>query len=356
MGILIEGIGTYIPDIEIPNAHFLRQPFYDARGQRILRPGEEVVQKFEEITGIKTRRYARPEQVTSDLATEAARQALADAGLSPDELHYIVVAHNFGDVRPGQGTLDMVPALAARVAHHLAASNPRLVTYDLAFGCPGWIEAVISVLKRIQDGEHALVIGAEALSRVYDPYDRDSMIFSDGAGAVVLTADAARPGGFLAHLTRSYAGHTTQFLNMGPSYRPGYAPGRLFMHMQGRKVYEFALKEVPMALKAVLDQAGLRPEDLRMVLIHQANAKMDEAILRRFLKLYGLRRPPRPDYMPMTIHFLGNSSVATIPTMMALIKQGQLPPFSFEPGDIVLMTSVGAGMNINAALYQFPPE
>ncbi len=352
--VLIAGVGTYIPEIRITNAHFIRKTFYDKAGKRIVRPGEDVVKKFEDITGIKERRYAKPEEVTSDLATKASIQAIEDAKIEPSQLNYVVVAHNFGDVKPDKATLDMVSSLASRVAKNLNIENKALITYDIAFGCPGWIEAVINVINRMKPGEYGLVIGAETLSRVYDPYDRDSMIFSDGAGAVVLKAiETDREVGFIGWESRSYAGETVNYLYMSPSYKKDHDQNRLYMHMEGRRVYEFALREVPAAIKGLLDKKGLHLRDTGMLLIHQANAKMDHAILKRLLRLYGMKKPPREYYMPMTIQHLGNSSVATIPTMLALIKQGKLPPYEFESGDIIIMASVGAGMNINALLYKW---
>ncbi len=352
--VLIVGAGAYIPDIRITNDYFLRKTFYDKEGNRIVRPGEDIVKKFEDITGIKERRYAHPEEVTSDLATKASIQAIEDAQIKPSQLNYVVVAHNFGDVRPGAATLDMVSSLASRVAKNLGIENNSLITYDIAFGCPGWIEGVINILNRIRPGEYALVVGAETLSRVYDPYDRDSMIFSDGAGAVVLKAiETDREIGFLGWESRSYAGETVNYLYMSPSYKRDHDQSRLYMHMEGRRVYEFALTKVPSAIKSLLDKKGLHLKDTSMLLIHQANAKMDHAILKRLLRLYGMKKPPREYYMPMTIQTLGNSSVATIPTMIALIKHKQLLPYEFEHGDIVIMASVGAGMNINAMLYKW---
>lgn len=352
--ILIAGTGAYIPDLRITNEHFLRKTFYDKEGNRIVRPGEDVVKKFEDITGIKERRYAQPEEMTSDLATKASLEAIEDAQIKPSQLNYVVVAHNFGDVKPDMPTLDMVSSLASRVAKNLGIDNPALITYDIAFGCPGWIEAVINVINRMKPGEYALVVGAETLSRVYDPYDRDSMIFSDGAGAVVLKAiETEQEIGFLAWESRSYAGETVDYLYMSPSYKKDHDQSRLYMHMEGRKVYEFALREVPSAIKSLLDKQGIHLKDTSMLLIHQANAKMDHAILKRLLRLYGMKKPPREYYMPMTIQTLGNSSVATIPTMIALIRQKKLLPYEFEPGDIVIMASVGAGMNINAMLYKW---
>ena len=120
--------------------------------------------------------------------------------------------------------------------------------------------------------------------------------------------------------------------------------------MYGRKIYEFALNNVPLAMKECLDNSGCSIDEVKKVFIHQANEKMDEAILHRFYKLHGKTAPA--DVMPMTIDKLGNSSVATVPTVFDLVKRGKLEGHSIEPGDVVIFASVGAGMNINAIVYR----
>ena len=120
--------------------------------------------------------------------------------------------------------------------------------------------------------------------------------------------------------------------------------------MHGRKIYEFALSNVPKAMASCLEKSGVPIEKVKKVLIHQANEKMDEAIIHRFFKQY--KKTPPEGIMPMSIHKLGNSSVATIPTLYDLLVKGELENHSLEKGDIVLFASVGAGMNINAMVYQ----
>ncbi len=122
--------------------------------------------------------------------------------------------------------------------------------------------------------------------------------------------------------------------------------------MDGRKIYEYALKNVPLVIQQALQKSGTELTDVKKVLVHQANGKMDEAILKRLFKLYGIRETPH-DVMPMTISTLGNSSVATIPTLLDLIMKHQMENHEFKQGDKVVMASVGAGMNINALVYQF---
>jgi 3-oxoacyl-[acyl-carrier-protein] synthase-3 len=196
----------------------------------------------------------------------------------------------------------------------------------------------------------ALVIGAETLSRVIDRYDRDSMIFSDGAGAVVVEY-VESTGGILSLSALSHCQEEIGYLNLGQSYNPSENPGVQYIKMKGRKVYEYALKHVPEAMKACLDESGLAITELKKIFIHQANEKMDEAIVEAFYKLYGMQMPK--DIMPMCIHYLGNSSVATIPTLLDLVRKGCDTNHNLEPGDAIMFASVGAGMNINAVCYRY---
>ena len=227
------------------------------------------------------------------------------------------------------------------------------MAYDLPFGCPGWVEGLIQANYFIKSGDakRCLVIGTETLSRVIDPHDVDSMIFSDGAGATILDATTT-PGGILVHKTETHALHYCDLLNMAGSGSP-WAENKsdIFLKMKGRKVYEFALSKVPLLIKATLDKANIPLSEIKKIFIHQANEKMDNAIAERLFQLYGMDSLP-PGIMPMTIGYLGNSSVATVPTLLDLVRRGEIPGQSLESGDKVIFASVGAGMNINAIVYQ----
>ena len=120
--------------------------------------------------------------------------------------------------------------------------------------------------------------------------------------------------------------------------------------MQGRKVYEFALKNVPIAMKECLDFSKIPIEKIKKIFIHQANQKMDEAIINRFFKLYNKKTPD--NILPMNIEDFGNSSVATIPTLFDLVKKTNYQGHKISKGDIIMFASVGAGMNINAITYK----
>jgi 3-oxoacyl-[acyl-carrier-protein] synthase III len=197
-----------------------------------------------------------------------------------------------------------------------------------------------------------LVIGGETLSRVIDLYDRDSMIFSDGAGATVLEyKESDHDAGILSCSAMSHCVQESEYIYFGKSYFPDSDPRVRFIKMKGRKVFEYAMKNVPSAMKNCLDASGIDIQDLKKVFIHQANEKMDEGIIKAFYKLFGLSTIP-PLIMPMSIHKLGNSSVATIPTLYDLVAKGKLAEHQLVKGDIVLFASVGAGMHINAVCYR----
>lgn len=352
---LITGVGSIIPSIIKTNRDFTTHDFYSEDNQRITQPPQQVVDKFQQITGIEARRYAPENTNASELATMAARLAIEEAGIDPETLDQVIVAHNFGNVVKHTIQTDILPALASRVKHELGIRNAGCVAYDILFGCPGWIQGVIQADTFFKAGiaKKCLVIGTETLSRVLDNYDRDSMIFSDGAGACVLEAVPAEStrSGILSWSVQSHCMEEAYYLYMGKSNFPGSDPRVRYIKMKGRKVYEYAVKYVPLAMKDCLDKAGVGIGELKKVFIHQANEKMDEGIIRELYKLYGRKEIPAGT-MPMSIHQLGNSSVATIPTLFDLVRKGRLPDHQLLPGDIIIFASVGAGMNINAICYR----
>ena len=352
MAIRITGTGSYIPSIIEKNEDFYNHQFLNADGSSINSTNEIIVEKFKAITGIKERRYIKDELLNSDIAFFASQKAIEDANIDKESIDYIIVAHNYGDVKYNAEQSDTVPSIASRVKHLLQIKNPKCVGYDLLFGCPGWIEGVIQAKAFIASGiaKRCLVVGSETLSRVVDKYDRDSMIYSDGAGAVIVE-ESDEEGGILAHESATYALDEAHFIYFGETNNTEITDKRRYIKMYGRKIYEFALSNVPKALKSCLEKSGKSITDVKKILIHQANEKMDEAIVDRFYKLYDMKMPE--GIMPMTINMLGNSSVATVPTLFDMILKGQLKNQEINKGDIIMFASVGAGMNINAIVYQF---
>lgn len=352
---IITGSGSYIPPVIKVNDDFITRNFHGINNQPLGVPAAEVVKKFEQITGIGERRYAPDNLNTSDIAAVAAKLAIEDSGIDAETIDQIIVAHNYGDVVKGTVQSDTVPSVASRVKHLLGIRNPACVPYDILFGCPGWVQGMIQadIYFRAGSAKTCLVIGAETLSRVLDDYDRDSMIFSDGAGACILEYKEAgdQPVGILGTSTRSDCLNEVSFINFGESYHPGFNEDTRFIKMKGRKVYEYAVRHVPEAMKGCLDKSGIAITDLKKIFIHQANEKMDEAIVTAFYNMYGIQKAPE-HIMPMSIHWLGNSSVATIPTLYDLVCKGMVKDQQLHPGDVILFASVGAGMNINAVCYR----
>lgn len=351
---IIIGSGSYIPPRIIGRDHFMDSQFYTDEGDKIEKDNAEVIQKFVEITEIENRRYLNEDQHNSDLAYEAAKEAIYDAQIDPETIDYIIFASNFGEVDKN-GMSNFMPSMAARLKHKLQIVNRSCIPYDMIFGCPGWVEAMIlaDTLVKANKAKHILVVGAETLSRVTDPYDRNRMIFADGAGAVVVKATDEENVGIIANSTICDNGPELMFLENAPSLNKSVEQDTLYIRMHGRKIYEYALKNVPDAIKGTIDQAGLSIEDIDKILIHQANAKMDYAMIDRLHRLYGIKEYDH-DIAPMTIQQFGNSSVATIPTMFDLIRKNDLNGHKFAEKGNIVFASVGAGMNINAIVYRFP--
>ncbi len=353
---IITGSGSFVPPVVVPNEDFVNRLFLNEEGTKIDISGEEVISKFEQITDISERRVAEEKHTTSDLATFASEKALEDAGFDREELDYIIVAHNLGDMKSGSLYPEILPTLASRVKKKLGIQNPKTVAYDITFGCPGWTQAMIQAnyYLRSGDAKSALVIGADTLSRSMDPHDRDSMIFADGAGAVILEAVKSKePVGIMKHVARTDTEEHLNILAMGDSFNKEIKQDAKYIKMLGRKVYNYGLTYVPLVAQECLEINNLHLKDVNKILIHQANAKMDEAILKRIFRLYGQKETDFST-MPMTIRKFGNSSVATVPTLYDLVAKNQMEGHTLNPGDYVMMTSVGAGMNINAFMYRMP--
>jgi 3-oxoacyl-[acyl-carrier-protein] synthase III len=351
---VITGMGSYIPTEIKKNSDFLTNQFLNEDGSQMEYENEVVIEKFKAITGIEERRYATSDLTSSDLGYFAAQKAIDDAGINLEELEYIILAHNFGDVKSTTIQSDILPSLASRVKHKLGIKNPNCVAYDILFGCPGWIQGVIQAEAYIKSGmaKKCLVIGTETLSRVLDDHDRDSMIYSDGAGACVIEANENNTSaGILSYAAQTDTLDECYYLFFGKSFNKINNSDNRYIKMYGRKIYEYGLNKVPLAMKTALDKSGIDISEVKKVFIHQANEKMDEAIVKRFYRLY--KKPVPKDIMPMSIHKLGNSSVATVPTLFDLVKQGKIENQEINKGDVIILASVGAGMNINAVVYRY---
>ncbi len=351
MSIKITGTGSYIPKNIIKNNEFLNNNFFDKDGNSYANSNQEIIDKFQAITGIIERRYADENHNTSDLATFAAENSIKSANIDKETLDYIIVAHNFGEIEANSNNYIALPSVASLVKHKLGIENPNCVAYDLIFGCPGWVEGVIQSSAYIKSGmaKKCLVIGADTLSRTVDSNDRDSMIFADGAGASIIEKSTEN-GGILSHKTVTYAGKEALYLFADRSYNPESKSNVKHIKMNGRKVYEFAISTIPNALKECLEDSGKKIHEIKKIFLHQANEKLDEAVLKYFYKLFDMEVPC--NIMPISVDVLGNSSVATVPTLYDIVLNEKFKGHHLEKGDIILFASVGAGMNINAITYQ----
>jgi 3-oxoacyl-[acyl-carrier-protein] synthase-3 len=180
---------------------------------------------------------------------------------------------------------------------------------------------------------------------------RDANLYSDGAGACIVEGAENTKSGILASSVQSHCIDETYFLYLGKSNHPDGDENTKYIKMKGRKVYEYAIKNVPAAMKDCIEKAGVDIKEVKKFFLHQANEKMDEGFIKALYKLYEIKEVPE-NIMPMSIHDLGNSSVATIPTLYDMVKHGKYPEHQLNKGDIVIFASVGAGMNINAICYR----
>ena len=352
MGLKITGTGSSIPKITQKNDFFSNHNFYDIDGKKFEIENQTIIEKFKSITGINERKYALPSQNTSDLAFEASKIAISDAKIDPETIDYIILAHNFGDISSNSNQPDTLPSLASRVKAKLRIQNPNCVAYDILCGCPGWVEGMIqaNAFIKAKMAKKCLVIGADTLSRVVDIYDRDSMIYADGAGAAILEANN-EAGGILSYSSATYTSNDeTGFLYYGNSNNQSHDQNEKFIKMFGRKVYEFALNHVPEAMENCFEKSKKDIDELKKIFIHQANNKMDESIIKRFYRKYKKEMPE--NILPMNIDEYGNSSVATVPTLFDLVIKSSYKGHDLNQGDIIIFAAVGAGMNINAITYQ----
>ena len=350
MNIKITGTGSVIPSKVEQNNSFSNHLFFDSNGDSIKNSNEVIIEKFKSITGIEQRRYIEDNQTVTDIAIEAANKSIDNAKINRESIDYIIVAHNVGDITFESNQIDTLPCLASKVKAGLEIKNPNCVAYDILFGCPGWVEGVIQATAFIKAGmaKKCLVIGADTLSRVLDHTDRDSMIYADGAGATIIEKSSEQ-GGILSHKTVTYTSEgEADFIFYGTANDK--VGDSKYIKMNGRKVYEFALSKVPLALKSCLELSGRPLRQLKKIFLHQANLKMDEAIINRFYGLYNKKMPE--NILPMNIQEFGNSSVATVPTLFDLVINRNYCGHSLRKNDLILFASVGAGMNMNAITYQ----
>lgn len=352
---VIKGTGSYLPELVAQDDYYMSSKFYDEKKQKIDKPQEEILAKLKEISGIHERRLAPDGQFTSDMAVEAGKTALEDSGFDKETLDYIIMGHNFGNVSFDGKQIDILPNLSSRIKNALGVNNPACMTFDILSGCPSFVQATILAdsLIRVGKAKRILVVGGDTTSRIADKYDRDIMLFGDGACAFVLEAvESDTPVGIINTTERADCGdREAAFLSMGESFNPEELTP--CVKMQGRRLYNYAVTTVPKLVAQSIDEAGIGIQDIKKVFIHQANNKMDEAILTRLFKHYGIKEVDF-SLMPMIIENSGNTASASVGLVYDAVVKGKMEGHEVKSGDHVCLCSVGAGMYINSIIYKLP--
>ncbi len=353
MKTIIKGTGSHLPERIIDNSYFLNRQFMDENGFVNPKPTAEIIEKLEAITGIKSRRYIPETGDSVPLMTHAAENAIADANIDKNKIDGIIVAHNAGNMLEGTEGFHTVPNMAALLKNRLEISNHDCFAYDILFGCPGWVQGVIQAHQAIQmgDAKNILVLGIEVASRLVDPFDLDSMILADGCGAAIIST-ADNDSGIISYATFSHCQEDLACIYLDKSYNKDLNLPTLFK-MNGKDVYRYATVWVPIVIKKALDKVKLTASDIDMFLFHQANGKMLHAFANNLAKMYELEGLDFAGKISTTIEFTGNTSVATIPNMLDMIRKNKLGDYEIKKGMKVVMASVGAGMHCNALVYQF---
>lgn len=321
----IIGWGKYLPKKVLTNHDI---------AQRVDTDDEWIVAR----TGIRERRIAAEDESTATLALEAARAALETADLNPADLDLIIVASASPE--------HIFPATACLVQDALGATEAG--AFDLSAACSGWIYGVSLAAQAIETGsiDHALVIGAETLSRITNWDDRTTCIlFGDGAGAVVL-GPSDRPGGVLSFvLGADGSGGETLSVPAGGSRMPAspetVSRGLHTIHMDGRKVFRFATRVMRQASIDAVEKAGLTMEDIALLIPHQANSRIIETAAR------GLKLPL--EQVVVNLDRYGNTSSASVPIALCeAVEAGRV-----QPDDYLVFVGFGAGLTWAAAVVQW---
>jgi 3-oxoacyl-[acyl-carrier-protein] synthase III len=316
--VTITGLGCYVPERVVTN---------DELAQHVETSDEWI----RERTGIRERRMAAKQEALSDLALPAARTALASAGIDGSDVDLLIVA----TVTP-----DMAfPSTAALLADTLGARDAA--AYDLSAGCTGFMYAIAQAYGMLAGGlvKRALVIGGDILSRILDWEDRSTLVlFGDGAGAVVMEAAASQ--GFLGFELGADGGGGTSLWLPGSGSRLFEGPDR-YVKMNGREVFKFATRILVQSGQELLDRCGVTVDAVDVYVPHQANVR----IIDHATKKLGIPS----DRVVVNVDRYGNTSSGSIPLALAdAAEDGRL-----QPGKLVLMTGMGAGLTWGSALIRW---
>ena len=317
----ITGLGCKVPDRVITN---------DELAKHVDTSDEWIVER----TGIRERRMASEEEALSDIALPACRDALAQAGLEGKDIDLVIVATVTPDM--------MFPSTGAILADKLGATDAA--AYDLSAGCTGFMYALAQAYGMLAGGlsQRALVVGGDLLSKILDWEDRSTLVlFGDGAGAVVLEVGADK--GFIGfELGADGAGGASLWLP-GSGSRHFDDPER-YVKMNGREVFKFATRVLVQSAQDLLDRCGMTIDDVDLYIPHQANVRIIDHATRK------LGVPS--ERVVINVDRYGNTSSGSIPLALAdAAADGRL-----RPGELVLMTGMGAGLTWGSALMRWTKE
>jgi 3-oxoacyl-[acyl-carrier-protein] synthase-3 len=326
MRVKISALGTYVPPRLLTNADL----------EKLVETTDQWIQ---DRTGIRERHIVDKGVATSDLATEAAKKALAQRGLVPDDMEAIIVATVTPDM--------FFPSTACLVQHKLGAKN--VWGFDLSAACSAFVYALQAGAQFIATGAHkkVMVIGADVMSSIIDYTDRATcVIFGDGAGAIILEPADDDSVGLIDYLHEvDGAGGCALYMPAGgslnPSTRDTVDKKMHYVHQDGQAVFKFAVRKQTELCERLLQRNGLKGSDIRVFIPHQANKRIITATADRL----GLN----PESVIINIDRYGNTTAATIPLAMQTAREeGKL-----KKGDLVMLASVGAGFTVAAALLRW---
>jgi 3-oxoacyl-[acyl-carrier-protein] synthase III len=325
--ISITGFGCHVPERVITNAELSKM---------VETSDEWIVER----TGIRERRVAAPDEALSDLCLPAARQALEHAGVAAKDVDLLIVATVTPDM--------FFPSTGVLLADQL--DMPDAAAYDLSAGCTGFMYALAQAYGMLAAGlaERALVVGGDTLSKIVDWTDRSTcVLFGDGAGAVVL--ERVDSGGFLAfELGAEGSGGIHLYMPAGGSREPASAESVAardhFAKMNGREVFKFATRVLVSSAHEILDECGLTVDDVDVYIPHQANVRIIDHAARKL----GIAQ----NRVVVNVDRYGNTSSGSIPLAIAdAVDDGRL-----RPGELVLMTGMGAGLTWGSALMEWTAD
>lgn len=320
MTIRIMGTGSYLPENIVTN---------DDLAKIMDTSDEWIVNR----TGIRMRHLVK-EETTAQMSAEAARRALEEAGMKAEDLDLIIVGTLSGDY--------VTPSTACEVQAAIGAK--RAVAFDVNAACSGFMFAMNTAYAFIHSGiyQNALVIGAETLSKLMDWNDRGTcVLFGDGAGAAVVTADEKGMLGFVqgSDGAKGMVLACRNRLNNNPLVKNLTEPDYVFM--DGQEVYKFAVSTVPASIHAVLKEAGLEVSDIKYFLLHQANIRIIRSVAKRL--------KADMDKFPTSLEHCGNISAGSVPILLDEVnKKGML-----KRGDKLVLAGFGAGLTWSAAVMEW---